>query len=129
MRIFTFRYDKEAIQSVGRRMDHAAKTRIPDVRDHEIVCDSVSTLLKLASTPKFEIFDAIVSHRPSSLYELAQILGKDQGQVFKDAKSLEALGLIKLVRLKVNGREKLLPDPLYDKIIFEVEPKKTAKTA
>lgn len=129
MRVFTFRYDKEAIESVGQRMDKAAQSGIPDVRDHEMVCDSVSTLLKLASTPKFEIFDVIVSHRPSSLYELAQILEKDQGQVLKDAKSLEALGLIKLVPLKDNGREKLKPEPQYDKIVFEVEPKRVAKTA
>ena len=129
MKVFTFRYDKESIESIGHRMDYAAKTSIPDVHENEIVCDSVSTLLKLASAPKFEIFDAIVSHRPNSLYELAQILEKDQGQVLKDTRSLEALGLIKLVLAKDGARERLTPEPLYDKIVFEVEPKKIAKSA
>ena len=129
MRIFIFRYDKEAIESLGQRMDWAAKSGVPDVRDHEMVCDSVTTLLKMASAPKFEIFDAIISRRPESLYELAQVLGKDQGQVFKDAKSLEAMGIIKLIPTKENGREKLKPEALYDKIVFEMEPKQLAQSA
>ena len=129
MKTFTFRYDKEAVSSIGRRMDAAAKSGAPDVRKNEMVCGTFDTLVKLLSKGKFQAFEGIVTHRPSSLYELAQLLEKDQAQVLKEARSLEAMGLIKLVLVKDGGRERLKPEPLYDKIIVEFEPKRAAKTA
>ena len=129
MRIFTFRVDKEAIRTSKRRMLKAAESGTPDIRENEMVCESLSSMFKIASTPKFETFEGIVAHRPNSLYELAQLLNRDQAQVLKEARSLEAIGLIQLVPVKEGNRERLKPEPLYDKIIFEVEPKKVAKSA
>ena len=129
MRIFTFRVDKDAIRTVKQRMLKAAQTGNPDVRNHEMVCESLSVMFKIASTPKFETFEGIVAYRPSSLYELARLLNRDQAQVLKEARSLEAMGLIKLVLNQDGAREKLKPEPLYDKIVFEVEPKQIAQSA
>lgn len=58
-----------------------------------------------------------------SITDLAAALDKDIGNVFRDAQVLESLGLIGLKRLKGKRREKLVPIALYDRIIFECEPK------
>ena len=55
--------------------------------------------------------------------ELSEFLGKDIGNVFEDVKVLESLGLIELRRHKGKRREKQQPLSLYDRIIFECEPR------
>ena len=47
---------------------------------------------------------------------------KDPGNVLKDVKALEGLGLIRLVPVK-GERERLKPEALFDKIVFEFQPK------
>lgn len=128
MKIFTFRYESNPTRKAFARMRKAIETGIPDIHEDEIVCDSLDSMLKLMSKSRFEVFAGIVEHRPKSLYELAKSLDKDQGNVLKEAKALEALGLISLTPSKEGERERLKPKALYDKIIFEFEPKKAAKT-
>jgi predicted transcriptional regulator len=126
MKVFTFRYQRNPKKSVLSAMKRAIRTGVPDVRDDEMICDSMASMLKLMSKSRFEVFAAIVEHRPGSLFDLARALEKDPGNVLRDAKSLEALGLIRLVPVK-GERERLKPDALFDKIVFEFEPK-AAKT-
>ena len=127
MKIFTFRYEKNPKKSALAAMRNAAKTGKPDVRDNELICDSMDAMLKIMSKARFEVFAAIVEHKPDSLYELAEILGKDNANVLRDVKSLETLGLIKLVSVKDGERERFKPESLYDKIVLEFQPKKLAK--
>ena len=129
MRIFTFKYEKNPIKSGLARMKKAVNTGVPHVREHEMICGSSEIMNKVMSTARLDLFVAIVEQRPESLYELAQMLEKDQSQVLKDARTLESLKLIKLSPNADGGREKLKPEPLYDKIVFEVEPKKMAESA
>jgi predicted transcriptional regulator len=103
-------------------MKRAIRTGVPDIRDDEMICDSMASMLKLMSKSRFEVFAAIVEHRPESLNELARVMDKDPGNVLKDAKALEGLGLIRLVPVK-SARERLKPQALYDKIVFEFQPK------
>lgn len=126
MKVFTFRYDANPRKNAFARMQKAIATGKPEIKEHEVACDGLDAMLKLMSKSRFEVFAAIVEKRPDSLYALAQSLEKDQGNVLKDAKALEALGLIELVTVKEGNREKLRPKALYDKIIFEFEPKKAA---
>lgn len=122
MKVFTFKYQRNPTKSVLAAMKRAIRTGVPDVRDDEMVCDSMASMLKLMSKSRFEVFAAIVEHRPDSLNELARVLEKDPGNVLRDAKSLEALGLIRLVPGK-GDRGRLKPDALFDKIVFEFQPK------
>ena len=128
MKIFTLKYEKNTARKSMQRMQEAAKGA-RHIKKDEMVCDSYETMNKLLSTARLDIFVAIVENRPESLYELAQLLHKDQSQVLKDAKMLESIGVIKLVSVMDGNREKTRPDPLYDKIVFEVAPKKIAKSA
>lgn len=124
MKIFTFRYERNPKKSALEAMKHAIKTGKADIHDDELVCDGMDAMLKLMSKSRFDVFAAIVEHKPHSLYELAKALEKDPGNVLRDTKALESLGLIKLTTIKDGEREKLKPQALYDKIIFEFEPKK-----
>lgn len=126
MKVFTFRYEKNPGKSALEAMKRAIKTGEADIRDDELVCDSMDAMLKLMSKSRFDVFAAIMERKPRSLYELAKVLNKDAGNVLRDAKVLESLGLIKLVTTKDGDRERLRPQALYDKIVFEFEPKKMA---
>jgi predicted transcriptional regulator len=118
------RYEKNPKRSVLEAMKRAINTGVPDIRGDELVCDSMEAMLKIMTRSRFEAFAAIVEKRPNSVYELARVLGKDQGNVLRDVKSLESLGLIKLKSVKDGERERLMPMPLYNKIVLEFEPKK-----
>ena len=124
MKVFTVRYEKHPKKSVLESMKRAIITGIPDVKGDELVCDSMEAMLKVMTRSRFEAFAAVVESRPSSVYELAKALDKDQGNVLRDVKALEALGLVKLKAVKDGDRERFMPVPLYDKIVLEFEPKK-----
>lgn len=126
MKVFTFRYEKNPKKSAIAAMKRAVKTGVPHIRENELACESLESMLKLMSKPRFEVFEAIVQRKPGSLYELSKILEKDPGNVLRDAKALESLGLIRLVSVMDGDREKLKPEAVYDKIVFEFEPKKMA---
>jgi predicted transcriptional regulator len=129
MKTFTFRYEKNPRKQALAAMKEAIQSGVTDVRDDEMVCDSMDSMLKLMSKSRFDVFAAIVEHKPESLYQLAQVLQKDQGNVLRDARALAALGLIELVSVMDGERERLKPQALYDKIVIEFEPKKLANAA
>lgn len=128
MKTFTFRYEEKALKKAFARMRKVVESGLPDVRDDEMVCDSLKSMLDVISKSRFETFAAIVEHKPNSLYELAKLMEKDQAQVLRDARSLESLGLIKLETILDGGRERLKPKSLYDRITFEFHTRKVSKT-
>ncbi|TVQ77822.1 MAG: hypothetical protein EA369_08530 [Bradymonadales bacterium] len=123
MKTFTFRFKHNPKAVAFDKLKEVMTTGKPYVRGNEMLCDSLDTMMKLISKSRFEVFAGIVEHKPSSLYELADVLSKDQANVLRDAKALESLGLIKLKSVKDGKRERFQPKALYDKIIFEFEPK------
>ena len=129
MKVFTLRYEKNIAKNAMLRMQDTVKTGIPYIKKDELTCDSYESMNRLLSIARLDIFVAIVEQRPESMYALAQILGKDQSQVLRDAKILEEIGVIKLVSVMDGNREKMKPQPLYDKIVFEVTPKHVVRSA
>ena len=127
MKTFTFRYDpsprKSAIASIQKTM----KSGKPDIEPDSIACRSMDDMMKLMTKSRFQIFTAIVEKAPDSLTELAEALGKDLGNVLRDAKVLESLGLIELKKLPARRGTKLKAIALYERIIFECEPMKEKK--
>ena len=126
MKVFTFRCEKNPKKSVIDAMGNAINTGKPDIRDDELVCDSMDSMLKLISRCHFEIFAAFIEYKLESLYDLAKVLNQDPDNVLRDVKVLESLGLIKLIPIKDGDRECLKPFANYDKIVFEFEPQKVA---
>jgi predicted transcriptional regulator len=100
------------------------KTGTIDIDQDSIACKSMDDMMKLMTKSRFQVFAAIVEKTPESLTELADILEKDLGNVLRDAKVLESLGLIELNKSPGRRGEKVKPHALYQRIIFECEPKK-----
>ena len=124
MKTFTFRYDDKPLKKAFARMKKAIDTGVPDIREDEMICDSLQSMLDVMSKSRFETFAAIVDHRPNSLYELAKVLDKDQAQVLRDTRTLEELGLIQLESIQEGRRQKLKPTSHYDRITFAFQPKR-----
>lgn len=119
MKTFTFRYDPNA-PSVGKGLALVLKKK-KSVHPNELVSRSLDTLLKVATSTRLRIFETIVSNRPSSLYELAKTLDLSQSLVLKEARFLEALGLIDLKTERVGERERLRPEALYSRVVIDCE--------
>lgn len=103
-------------------LKRAVRTGIPDVHPDELFCDSVESMLETISRSKFEAFAMIVEHKPKSLRELAEILGKDLGNVSRDVKVLELLGLVELRKENKQDPRALCPVAMYDQITFDFTP-------
>jgi predicted transcriptional regulator len=119
VKTFTIRIEKNPDVDAFKRLKRVIKTGVPDVRPDELLCDSMDSALKVLSKSKFELFGGILTFKPESLAALAKALDKDQANVQRDARALEALGLIKLAVEKDGDRTRLRPTALYNKIIFD----------
>ena len=117
MQTFTFRYNPNEL-SPGKKIRDALRGK-SHVRPNELVSTDLKDLLQIASESRLSLFAAILENKPNSVYELADMLQKSQPYVLKEVRVLESLGLIKLVKETVNGRERLRPQALYSNIIID----------
>jgi predicted transcriptional regulator len=98
MKTFTFRYDPKATpDDLFARLAKAAKTGVADVRKDETSSNSIHAILTAMTEGRLQVFYAIADHQPTSMYQLAQLLKRDQANVLRDVKALEAMKLVKLV--------------------------------
>ena len=86
------------------------------VKPHEISSPHIEVLLDSINKNRWEIFNTLVAKKPNSLTDLAKLLNKDYGNVWRDAKILESMGIIKL---KKEGQE-VKPVALYERIVFDL---------
>ncbi len=120
MKTFTFKYNPSAsLEGMFDRFEKAIKTGEKHIKSDELTSDSIENIFAAMSKGKLELFYAIAQKKPESLYHLAQIVGRDPSNVFREVKSLEGLHLVKLEAISGEGREKLKPVALYDRIIFD----------
>jgi predicted transcriptional regulator len=68
---------------------------------------------------RLQVFYGIADQQPTSIYQLAQLLKRDQANVLRDVKTLEAMRLIRLESEKDGDRERLRPVANYDRIVFD----------
>ena len=80
----------------------------------------IANLRQLLSNEKARILHIIKTKKPSSIYELAKILGRDFKAVRQDIKLLERFGFIELISSHKQGRERLRPVVDVDKIVINV---------
>jgi predicted transcriptional regulator len=79
------------------RTKAALKTQKPSIgKANTILFNSVVDYQKFMSEQKIAILAAIISQKPSSIYQLAQVLERDFGNVQRDCTALEAMGFITL---------------------------------
>ena len=92
----------------------------PQVFEDTIFFESLDLVDSFISPMKAKIIRAIQKHSPQSLYELAQVLDKDQGYIQKEVKFLEGLGVLEIESVKDAGRTRSVPKVLYDKFIIDL---------
>ena len=80
----------------------------------------LETLRKIITKEKARILYTIKNNKPSSIYELAKILGREFKTVREDVKLLERFGFISLVIEKKGNRERLRPVIDVDRINIEI---------
>lgn len=127
MKTFTFRYDPHPRRSAIKSIEKSLRSGKAAIDQDSIACKSVEDMVKLMTKTRFQVFTAIVEQAPDSLTELAKILDKDLANIQRDVRVLESLGLVELEKLAARRGEKLKPRALYDRIVFECEPKRERK--
>jgi len=80
----------------------------------------LSSLRQLFSNEKARLLHVCKTKQPSSIYELAKILGRDFKAVRHDVKLLEKFGFIELISSHKDGRERLRPVVDLDELIINV---------
>jgi len=122
MKTFTFRYDPKAtVKGAMDQMLKAAKSGKPHIEKNEIRSASLKALLTVATENRLQLFRLIHEEQPESVYDLAKLFDRDLSYVSKEVRVLESLGLIKLQKKTVQGRERLKPTALYDRIIVDFD--------
>ncbi len=89
--------------------------------ENEYDFDSLSALRKLLSNEKARILFTIKNKQPSSLYNLAKILGRDFKSISEDVKLLERFGFIQMVSEKTGNRERLKPVLAVDSVTINIK--------
>lgn len=89
--------------------------------DSEFDFDSLSALRKLLSNEKAKILYTIKSKKPSSLYSLAKLIGRDFKSVSEDIKLLERFGFIEMISEKTGKRERLKPVLSVDEMVINIK--------
>jgi predicted transcriptional regulator len=75
----------------------ALAKRTPSVQPkNQIVFDSVASFRNFMTIQKIELLTVIATQKPSSIYELAQMVDRDFAAVLRDCTGLNAVGFIRL---------------------------------
>ena len=82
--------------------------------------ESVEELRRILTEKRLELLVAIVRHRPASIYELAELVGRDYKNVSTDVALLERLGLVSLASRTGKGRAQA-PSVPYDEIQVTID--------
>jgi predicted transcriptional regulator len=90
------------------------------VKKHEgVYFESLDAMRKILTEERLRILKTIRKEHPSSIYELAKLLGRNVKNTFDDVQFLAGMGLIDLKKTK-EGRERTMPSVSYNKILLEI---------
>ncbi len=95
----------------------SAGRSIPKI--HDVNFTSYEAMRRILTPRRLELLHVIKEQRPGSIYELAQLLGRDLKNINDDLAILANIGLIEL-RKTTKGRKKVVPCVTVDKIQVEI---------
>jgi len=81
----------------------------------------LAALRNLLTNEKARIIHTIKEKKPSSIYELAKILGRNFKAVSDDLKLLERFGFIEFIEEKTKNRVRHKPEVIIDSLIINVK--------
>lgn len=119
MKTMTFKYRPNNRSKVRESMKKAIAGQ-NQVFEDTVFFESLDLVDSFINPMKAKIIRTIQLNSPQSIYELAKILGKDQGYIQKEVKFLEGLGILKVKSSKSNGRTKNIPIVVYDKFVIDL---------
>jgi len=94
----------------------AVDTGKPNIQPKNLMLvDSIETTYKIMTEPRLEIFYMINEKKPRNINQLAELLGKDTANVWRDCQVLANIGIIKL---KKESKE-IKPIALYERIVLD----------
>jgi predicted transcriptional regulator len=80
----------------------------------------ILALRQLLTSEKLRILHIIKTRKPSSIYELSKILGRNFQSVNNDLKLLERFGFIELIYEKKKNRIKHRPEIIIDSVNIQI---------
>lgn len=83
--------------------------------------EGIAVLRKLLSNEKARLLHVIKTKKPSSIYNLARILGRDFKSVNDDIKLLDKFGFIDLIAEKTGKRARLRPVLVVDTVRINLQ--------
>src|SRR4051794_22718752 len=96
-KIFIFKYDPTiSLKQMGEEILEVVRTGQPSINQHQISFANIEDITSEFVSPRPKLFSCLVEKKPRSLYQLAQLLKRDYANVYKDVKSLVAMGIVKL---------------------------------
>lgn len=102
---------KNAVKKVANGEDIKA--------ERGIYFENLAAFKRALTEKRLVMLHTIKESRPSSIYALAKILGRDIKNVTTDLEYLKAIGLVEMKR-SGEKRERVVPEVNYDKIGLEI---------
>ena len=116
--IVSLKSPTESLEDFKKALSSARKGKLQG--DHyQIAFDNKKDFSKFIKN--IDLLMTIQSLKPSSVYELAKILGKDQSNINKTISFFESDGIVKIKESKRNNRTVKKPVVDYQKIEFDLE--------
>ena len=90
--------------------------------EYDIVLNfpDISYLAKIVSPERVRIYQTIKNQKPSSIYELAKMLGRSLSNVQRDVHELAEMGIIELKKTRKKGQKREVLCPLYNWDGFDI---------
>ena len=95
------------------------KGKAKKLREDSISFQSLDQLRKFLTPKRLELLRTVRHKKPSSIYELAKLVGRTPENVNTDIKFLKKLGFVEVTKVK-ELRKKSVPEVSYDKMTLEI---------
>ena len=117
-----------SIRPLDDVMDDFAKTfeavrtgrRLPKGRREEVGFTSIEAVRKFLTRERLALLRAIRTRRPSSIYQLAKMVGRDLKNVQEDIRLLERHGLVRVTRHSRGNRKVKVPEVPFKEITLRI---------
>jgi predicted transcriptional regulator len=111
--------DLRAVLDEAREAMERITAGRPVQKIHDVNFTSYEAMRKILTPRRLELLHVIKEKNPQSVYELAQMLGRDLKNVNDDLTTFVNIGLVEL-RKTTKGRKKVVPSVTVDKIQVEI---------
>lgn len=106
-------------KKVSKELRAIDKGKAKKLAEDSINFQSLDQLRKFLTPKRLELLRVIRHKKPSSMYELAKLVGRTPENVNTDIKFLEQLGFVEVDRIH-DIRKKSVPEVTYDKMMLEI---------